>query len=332
MYPLSLGVADACLVPNRSPQSDPCLPDRSERALKDGSGWLIELAVARECPDERGRLTQPVMRGSTRRAQLFISAASLALAASIELAAVSATSAEVTRQHRIQRWDYESGNFSQWDRMQALPGDAMIVTAPVRQGRFAAKFTVHPGDDPISSNGERSEAVASQSQTDGYTGAEAWYGWSTLFPSNFNPVPDSASNIFIQWHETRNDGCGPPIVLEVATSRTPPEIKFRVRGGRLSRDCRPEGDRTWYTVPLALNRWFDFVLHVKWSPDASVGFVELWVNGKKVVPKSNLATLYEEQGVYLKEGFYRRPYNRTSTVYHDALRRGMSYSDVRPAG
>jgi len=52
-----------------------------------------------------------------------------------------------------------------------------------------------------------------------------------------------------------------------------------------------------------------------------VGFVEVWVNGRKAVPKRYTATLYNGQSVYVKQGFYRNPSGRTHVVYHDGLRR-----------
>src|SRR5262245_50565999 len=58
----------------------------------------------------------------------------------------------------IWRGDYETGDFSQWGpfHVQAVPGGATIVTSPVRQGSYAARFVVRPGDRPIDS-AERAE-------------------------------------------------------------------------------------------------------------------------------------------------------------------------------
>ena len=59
--------------------------------------------------------------------------------------------------------DWETGDRSQWDRFQHKTGGVesdqfAIVQDPVRQGAFAARFTVHPGD-VFNSGGERSEVV-----------------------------------------------------------------------------------------------------------------------------------------------------------------------------
>ena len=41
-----------------------------------------------------------------------------------------------------------------------------------------------------------------------------------------------------------------------------------------------------------------------------------------------MATLYPGDGVYVKQGFYRRPSGSVSTVYQDGMRRGDSYASV----
>jgi hypothetical protein len=44
------------------------------------------------------------------------------------------------------------------------------------------------------------------------------------------------------------------------------------------------------------------------------------VNGKVKV-RAHAATLYKGQGVYVKQGFYRGPSSRTTTIYHDGMQR-----------
>lgn len=205
------------------------------------------------------------------------------------------------------------------------------MDAPVRQGGYAAQFTVKPGDAPLGDGSERSEVEATQAQTGGFERSEQWYGWSTLFPSNLNPTPRTPWNYFVQFHDSQNDGCGPNVVLGVDTGKNPPRIKLRVRGGAVSLStCAAQYDRSWEPAALAADRWLDFVLHVRWSSDPRVGFVEAWIGGTLVVPRTYTATLYTGDGVYLKEGFYRKPSQLTSTVYQDAMRRGDSYADVVP--
>ena len=227
--------------------------------------------------------------------------------------------------------DFETRDLSQWHGIQAMPGDIRVVTSPVREGSYAAEFVVHPGDMPLVAGGERSELRASQAESGGYAGTDQWYGWSTLFPSDFNPTPGTTWNYFLQWHDSLNNGCGPNIVYQVDESKTPAKIRLRVRGGSVSLStCVAQYDRSWYLMSLTLDHWYDFVLHVHWSADPSVGYVEGWIDGNLIIPKTYTATLYPSDGIYLKQGFYRKPSLLVSTLYQDGMRRGDSYSSVSP--
>lgn len=267
-----------------------------------------------------------------------IASASIAIAISSSLgcagtAAHTASSTHVVVQSRsagdvLWSGDFQTGNLRQWNRLQVVPGDARVVPTPVPHDgrRFAALFTVRPGDNPIHSTGERAEAVASVGQTGSRPGTSAWYGWSTYFPPDFKAPPESW-NIFTQWHGTLSDGCPPNLAFEANAFSGSWRISFRARGGRLQ-ECVPPSDRKWDVADLEFGHWYDFVLHVGWSSNADVGFVALWVNGHQVVPQTKLATLYVGERSYLKQGFYRAPSSLTSIVYQAGMRRGSSYASV----
>ena len=207
-----------------------------------------------------------------------------------------------------------------WSAVSAVPGDIATATAP-HIGGLAGLFRVGPGDSPVSS-GERAEVVASQQAIAGFPGTEAWYAWSTYFPLAFGPVPQQTWNIFTQWHETNPDHCHPNVMFAVDTVRQPAQIRLTVRGGALDpRTCIPSSNRSWQLVPLALGHWYDFVLHVRWSADRAAGFVELAINGRLVLLRTAIPTLYAGQGVYAKQGFYRAPYAGVSRIYQGGLTR-----------
>jgi len=181
---------------------------------------------------------------------------------------------------------------------------------------------VRPADDPIGSSGERAEVLAGTGEG---LGTESWWSWSTYFGDDFVPIANSSWNIFTQWHHSGLSGQS-NAHFEVNTNTAPWTLQLRTFGGEL--------DTNQAVFPLGSferNRWFDFVFHVRWAPDAT-GFVELWLNGEQVVPLTNTPTLYFGQGVYLKQGFYRAESNVTSVLYHDGMRRGQSYADVADAG
>jgi hypothetical protein len=217
----------------------------------------------------------------------------------------------------VKRLDYETGSFSQWSGVQAERGDAVIVRSPVRQGHYAARFIVRPGDNPIGMSGERAEVYSLTAEKEG---TESWWRWSTYFPTGFRPNRNSSWNVFTQWHHT-GESCPTPVSFEVNNYSSPARLRLRVWGGRLSSSCQPDSKRVWDFAVLRRNRWYNFTFHVKWSSAKSTGFVQLWVNGLLKIPKTHVADLYRGQGVYVKQGFYRGRSNLTTTIFHDGLRR-----------
>jgi hypothetical protein len=210
-----------------------------------------------------------------------------------------------------------------WNEVQAVSRTSIRgVRAASGTRPHVGVFTVRPGDTPVRS-GERAEVAASEQDTGGGEGTEAWYVWSTLFPRGaFRPVPGSTLNIFTQWHGTAPDGCRPNVALQVNTNKSPPQLRLGARGGRLAPgSCAEPHDNSWDFAPLETGRWHDFALHVRWSSDPRRGFVELFLGGRVVVPRSAGATLYAGQRVYAKQGFYRAPASFTTKLVHSGMTR-----------
>jgi hypothetical protein len=220
------------------------------------------------------------------------------------------------------RGDYESGNFSQWTLgvQQKVDGRATIVSSPNRQGRYAARYEVDPGDNNVvgSGTGERTEALTSQALTDGYDGHENWYAWSTMFAPGFTSN-SSMWNAFTQFHQTGSTGQA--MQFDVVQN----SIMFLSWGGDFN---NPTSCRATLDTNKQNGVWYDFVFHVKWSANPSVGFFEIFENGKLVVPRTYCPTLYSGQGVYMKQGYYRNAQSNTAVIYDDGTRRGSSYADV----
>ncbi len=219
--------------------------------------------------------------------------------------------------------NYETGDFSQWvyGVQQEAAGRATIVSSPSRQGHYAARYEVDPGDNNVagSGSGERTEALLDQVTTDGYSGREQWWAWSTYWDPTFQSTT-SGWNYFTQFHHTGTTG-----QASVAWASPGNTILMRVCDG----DTSAPTCRYWTLDSNRQNgRWYDFVFHVKWSSDSTVGFIEMWENGNKIVPLTQLATLYAGQAVYLKQGYYREAQSTTAVLYHDGMRRGSSYQDV----
>ncbi|WP_375770586.1 polysaccharide lyase [Archangium gephyra] len=212
------------------------------------------------------------------------------------------------------RGDFETGNLSQWDREQSVSSSRLqVVSSPVREGRYALKTIVRQGDDPINASGNRNELLYLDREA---AGSEFFYKWSTLFPSSFPRSPKW--QIFTQWH---HDGSGgsPPLEFYVVDD----QLRLRVGGS--------SGKIVW-TAPLKREQWNDFVLHVKWSPDPKTGFVELYHNGKVVLPLMKVATQYSGQLNYLKMGLYRdESIAPEGVVFHDGFAQATRLEDVMPA-
>ncbi|HEX8703743.1 MAG TPA: polysaccharide lyase [Myxococcaceae bacterium] len=209
--------------------------------------------------------------------------------------------------------DFETGNLSQWSKLQSVSSDRlMVVRDVVREGRYALKVTVKKGDNPIRASGNRNELVYLSRET---PGAEYFYKWSTLFPSNYPSSP--RWQVFAQWHQ---DGCcgSPPLEFYVVGE----EMRLRVGGN--------SGKVVW-RMPLVRGTWHDFVMRVKWSSDAKVGFVEMYKDGKLVLPKTMAATQFGREKNYLKLGLYRdASITQVGVVYHDGFIMGTKLEDVMP--
>lgn len=188
-----------------------------------------------------------------------------------------------------------------------------MVSSPVNEGRHAAKVTVRQGDNPIAASGNRNELVALTHEA---PGSAYYYRFSTLFPSSFPNV--NKWQLFAQWHQEGTTG-SPPVEFYVVGN----QMRLRVGGGT--------GTVVW-TAPLVRGAWQEFIFHVGWSPDPSVGFVELFVNGKVVVPKRNMATQFARNLNYFKMGLYRdASISQEGILFHDGMVQATQLADVWPA-
>jgi hypothetical protein len=199
------------------------------------------------------------------------------------------------------RGDYETGDFSQWDICQTATtnsrcsgfgrGDRTmrVVDDDVRQGRYAARFDVAPGDVPDFGGGERAEVRSDAPGAVVHEGDERWYQWSMKFPADF-PNPTGVWFIVMQWHA----GSGsPPLAITVSN-----DGDVQIGGDGL----RGEPRRT--LGPVRRGEWVDYTLHVRFSRSHDEGFVEGWENGVATVPRVARATMTSDEN-YLKQGVYR---------------------------
>ncbi|MFE3290942.1 polysaccharide lyase [Rhodococcus sp. NPDC059234] len=233
--------------------------------------------------------------------------------------------------------DFETGNFSQWPICQSVAiNDAcslydnshyslQVQSAVRRQGRFAARFEVRDGDVPATvPGGERAE-VQGGPETGGSEGADLWYQWSTQFSTTF-PANHASQGwgLVSQWH---GEVDGPPplgMYVDVGDGQWGLRVNAQTSPGQFIASYVP-----WRTG-LAQGSWQDIKIHIKWSTDDRVGFVELWHNGIRQTftdaPCAGQDRCYVRTLIplgsttYFKQGYYRDP-NVTGTgiLYHDGF-------------
>lgn len=214
------------------------------------------------------------------------------------------------------RGDFSTGNIKQWSGAEVVSSDRLqVVDDPLGGTAKALKATVHQGDDPINSSGNRNEVL--------YTGddvgdgqADRYYHWRTMWPVDYASA--DTWQLFTQWHQY--DGGGSP------------PVEFFVNGENVNLTVLRNGDHPIWSVPLQRGVWHDFVAHVRWSTSASTGFVELWYDGMLALPRTPAVTMFGSDGVYLKQGLYRsETISATQSVYHSDMTIGTTLDDVWPA-
>ncbi len=252
-------------------------------------------------------------------------AAACSLALVVALLGLTLVAGSLGRASVNRRADYETGDFSQWAEVQPTwrTERASIVTSPVRSGRYAARFEVRPGD-AVPSGGELSQVYWDVEDTRGTEGEEWYYAWSTFIPSKQRWDGNLDFNVLSQWHHD-SAVCPSPIFMGVYPSKPP---RLYVENVSSSGRCLEFQRKKWY-LPLATDRWMDFVFHIRWSADPKLGFLEVWQDGKPMIPKTYTSTLFRDSlGVYFKQGFYRASSPFTNVVYNDEVRMGAKPEDV----
>jgi hypothetical protein len=227
--------------------------------------------------------------------------------------------------------DWETGDHSQWTGLQYRTGGSpadqfAVVDSPLRQGQYAARFTVRPGDKFGTSSGERTEVYWVDS--DEGEGEEYWYAWSTLFPSDWSEP--FGWGVFVQWHSQF------PIPPPVSFNARADTAEISVNAGPLEPSGTNGSFRRKYPLLATLNKgsWNDFIARIRWS--GTNGAIAVWhrLEGDsgfvKVVDVTGIPTLQSSGATisdnYLKLGLYRNADTKTNIIYHDDFRRWQSES------
>lgn len=214
--------------------------------------------------------------------------------------------------------DFESGVLYTAGHLDFYQGGTapFSSTSIYRSGTKAIGFTVNhaiPGDWP-----GRCEAVPDIGIENNalVEGDDYIFNFSTYCDI---PIPAGGNNwqVITQW---KNDGVGsPPLDLVVNQSTG----NYEIGGGYgwPGTDTPTDPKLEMKSLGAATrNTWVDWKIHIKFSSDPAIGYVEVWRDGTKVLEpwKPPGGTLYPSLHSYLKVGYYRNSgIATTNTVYHD---------------
>ena len=207
---------------------------------------------------------------------------------------------------------FDSG-FGGW-YVQSLPGRASTVASDPFEGKKAAHFEVRPGDVEPDTGSQRSEVSGPTFKE----GEDLFFRDAIRVPSG--NTFEGPWQIVQQLHEEDWNGSpGMAVFLNSAPA-------LRIGAG--------DGSPTyWNSTQLETDRWYELIYRVNLSQDASVGFVEVWLDGTQQSLVNGQTRMYgqtiQKAETYLKAGIYRsKSSTGTSIVEHDSIVVGTSYAAV----
>ncbi len=215
--------------------------------------------------------------------------------------------------------DFERGDLAGWAGDLARPGSAVVVSHPVRGGRYAVRIELAPGDRGASK--ERAELKVGDKEIErvrGGVGGEIWYGWSLFVPRDF--ALGRESPIVAQWHHRPAPDAARPWKRTHATGAPPLLLYLISDHDRLAlllvgRSAPRAAQRILGTQPIRQEAWIDLVFHIRWSTGGD-GLVQAWIDGKPFTDgPMRGATLYGDLSNVLRFGLYRPKGSATTTVY-----------------
>lgn len=190
-----------------------------------------------------------------------------------------------------------------------------------RSGKYSSKYDLRIADADVASS-KRTEAA--RASNDEPTIAERWYGASYRLDSA-NYKIDLAPELLTQWQSRK--GISPPLAIWTENGRW-----IINQHMNKSSDVTGQNDITETKTdigPYKVNKWTDFVAHIKWS-QASDGLIEIWKDGVKVFTKAGPNTYYGiSTGNYLKNGIYKWPWAHPEKYKSSTTRRVVYIDDVR---
>lgn len=235
--------------------------------------------------------------------------------------------------------DFETCDYSQW--MQIGPTNSFrIARSRHAEGRCAATLSVGPQARGTWNGRSDATAIAAPGRPPDYgtSGRTVWQHFSVFFPLRFRATLGDW-NWFTEWHNDegykRFVSSGqirsefPNLCWTIRNSRGVGRLAMRIIGGT-SRAPRT----IWVMGPLLKrNHWYDFLVRTTWSPNQREGFVQWWLDGKRMYSK-HAATLYTRpdgsvSSVYFMHDYYRLHASWTAKILFDGTHLGGARKSVQ---
>lgn len=233
-----------------------------------------------------------------------------------------------------------------WRKAQIMgPDRFQRVSDVVRQGQYAARVEVRPGDDPIHSSGERAEVLV-MTDRDGRPFSENESSGTQFYAFSVRLAPDWQSPtaavrgkwaIVFQLHGPDDLRASPSVAVSVQE-----QFALDLHGGDLDDRQRALWHKSFPFTDSRLvpGKWVDLVLKIRFAKDHT-GTVDVWRRDEgqtaftKVLEVRDVPTLqYSTRlgGVkphYWKHGLYRSKQTTiTNVLWLDGLTRGDSFEAV----
>ncbi len=235
---------------------------------------------------------------------------------------------------------FEQQDLSEWDAYQINPARWSFVTMPTPpQGVYAARIELRKGDvPPFSQSQFRNDMTYTVNDTKmvGFNGTERYYGWSFRLPA------DTATNGLdlgrryqVMFWESGEPVYSQAVNFELTAA---PEGGKTVVTAKVNTQPQSGGYVERWKAALEVDRWYTFAMRLKWSPDATVGSMDLWVDGTKVVDNVKWANVHKkpdgsQTAMVWHHGIFTEAaadFSKNAVTLLDNVRAGQSLADLAP--
>ena len=204
---------------------------------------------------------------------------------------------------------FETGDLSEWANtgtrgQNATPRNLQVITGMAREGKYAAKFTIHE-DDVFNPRQLRVQVGGPRVTVE--EGSDTYLS----FYLRMDDPPKDRDNFFY-W-----EGNPPPRYNNVMTWWVEPKpgggtlIKYGT--GNLGRNG------TEWQADFPTGKWHHLAMHIRWSEDPAKGNVRLWFDGAPVLDRK-LKTKGPEATYFCQPGIHRSPHAPSvDSIYFDSF-------------